>query len=189
MSRNVFDETVQVIYFSLAFLKNDSGISTCQFEGRTYGELDVFDWGVDGCAKCICVDSQVNCNKSKCRIGPNEEVPKTTAQTNHHSQFHSDQNDLETNKLNGMNHAEFSRITYDTGSDEQLNSRSRFYLHQLKQTKYLKRKWSFELCESRKRNRNKANLFMIKAKSVLDLSRLSIVNKSNVQSVFRSLVH
>lgn len=42
-------------------------MATCNHDGKLYDELDVFVDGVNGCAKCICVDSQIYCNKTNCK--------------------------------------------------------------------------------------------------------------------------
>lgn len=66
------------------------GLPTCDYEGKKYDELDVFDNGVNGCVKCICVDSQIYCNKTKCKddtIKPTTKI-NTMIPTNHRSEAH-----------------------------------------------------------------------------------------------------
>lgn len=39
---------------------------TCVYEGRTYNELDQIYTGYQRCAKCVCVERNVYCDKTKC---------------------------------------------------------------------------------------------------------------------------
>lgn len=41
---------------------------TCEYEGKRYRSLEKFISGVNGCAQCICIDGNVNCDESKCQI-------------------------------------------------------------------------------------------------------------------------
>lgn len=54
--------------FLFASLSKEVGLFTCQFNGKMYGEMGLFDAEVNGCAKCICVETKVYCNRSKCPI-------------------------------------------------------------------------------------------------------------------------
>lgn len=40
----------------------------CEYEGKRYRQLEKFTSGVNGCAQCLCVDGNVNCDESKCQI-------------------------------------------------------------------------------------------------------------------------
>lgn len=42
-------------------------VSTCKADGKIYHNREEFRSGVDKCASCICIDSEIECDDSKCR--------------------------------------------------------------------------------------------------------------------------
>lgn len=42
-------------------------VQTCKIDGINYREFDKFVSGVDGCAKCICMATNVQCDVTKCQ--------------------------------------------------------------------------------------------------------------------------
>lgn len=58
------------------------GLFTCEYEGKRYGLLDVFDAGINGCAKCICVETHVYCNTSRCQEITTQTPTTTTTPPN-----------------------------------------------------------------------------------------------------------
>lgn len=40
----------------------------CEYEGKRYRQHEKFSAGVNGCAQCVCIDGNVNCDESKCQI-------------------------------------------------------------------------------------------------------------------------
>lgn len=40
---------------------------TCEFEGKRYRTYDKFNTGPNGCAQCICINGNVDCNDQQCQ--------------------------------------------------------------------------------------------------------------------------
>lgn len=116
------------------------GLFTCEFDGKRYGLLDVFDSGVNGCAKCICVETHVYCNASRCHEISTETPTTTTADPNPINQdngLYSEVEDLNGNSLiqQEIIDTDSSEETlynpYQRGIGAPYRNRARVYVHQI----------------------------------------------------------
>lgn len=102
--------------------------------------MDVFDWGINECAKCICVDTQVYCNTTRCPASSTEpptSIPifstnPTSTETN------SEVDDMNVNDpnqdvedVNAKSSEELTYRPYQFGTGPIYRNRARLYIHQL----------------------------------------------------------
>lgn len=115
------------------------GVFTCKFHGKEYGELDVFDSGINGCAKCICVDTQVYCNTTRCP-GNSTESPTTiptfppnpTTETNFEiDNLNGSNPKQDVENVNAISSEELSYKPYQIGSGSVYRNRAHVYIQQL----------------------------------------------------------
>lgn len=104
--------------------------------------MDVFDSGVNGCAKCICVETRVYCNTTRCP-GQSTEPPTSmptfsTYPTNLATETNSEIDDMnvhdpkqEVEQVNAESDEEISYRPYQFGSGTVYRNRARVYIHQL----------------------------------------------------------
>lgn len=118
------------------------GLFTCQFNGKRYGELDVFDANINGCAKCICIETHVYCNTSRCQGGKTK-TPTTLTTTppsipiDQKPGPYSEVEDLIGNSLvqkeivDSESSEESMYNPYQQGSGAPYRNRAHVYFHQL----------------------------------------------------------
>lgn len=97
-----------------------------------YGELDVFDAGMNGCAKCICIETRIYCNRTRCPSST--EAPSTTTPTSTTNFEVDEQNSYDPNKEVETLNEPFDEVMYrpiQTGSGTVYRNRARVFIHNL----------------------------------------------------------
>lgn len=117
------------------------GAFTCKFEGKVYEELDLFDSGINGCAKCICVETHVYCNTTRCPSLKTSTQPSTiipTFATNLSTESNSEVDDMNVNDpnqdvedVNAISSEEITYRPYQFGSGSIYRNRAHVYIHHL----------------------------------------------------------
>lgn len=56
-------------------------VRSCEVEGKIYREFEDFVLGIDGCSKCVCVNSVANCDVTKCQEIATDKVEANSIET------------------------------------------------------------------------------------------------------------
>lgn len=133
---------LHINFYVSVLIAIEIGLFTCQFNGKRYGELDVFDANINGCAKCICIETHVYCNTSRCHGGTTE-TPTTLTTTstpipiNQTPGPYSEIEDLNGNSLVQQeivdsDSEEIIYNPYQQGSGAPYRNRAHVYVHQFR---------------------------------------------------------